>query len=229
MTAIASGDRMTCMTPEQLATLASVEIASPCPVQWKDLDGDERKRFCGQCKQHVFNLEELTIDEVMVMFREARRERVCMRFFRRADGTVITRDCDSAFQVAKRVVARRMGTPADSGPTRRQWQAIGVSVAVIVVTIGIWASEAYAKHVRRMEALGGSESVTTHVKRFSASAPPQEATRLVAPPPAVEVVKPPPPAPAPVEEPGSTTVRSRYVIFAANRGTLRRTTVKPVK
>jgi hypothetical protein len=217
------------MTPEQLAALASVEIASPCPMQWKDLDGDERKRFCRQCQQHVFNLEELTIDEVMVMLQEARRERVCMRFFRRADGTVVTRDCDSAFQVAKRVVARRMGTPADLGPTRGPWQAIGGVVAVIVVTAGIWVSEAYAKHVRRVESLGGSESVTTHVKTFRASAPAQEAIRPVGPPPAVEVVKPPPPAPAPVEEPGSTTVRSGHFISASDPGKLMRNTVKPVK
>jgi hypothetical protein len=48
--------------------------------------------FCDQCQLNVFNVENLTSYQVrdLVMKPEGR---TCMRFFKRFDGTLLTRDC----------------------------------------------------------------------------------------------------------------------------------------
>ncbi|MCC7528421.1 MAG: hypothetical protein IT342_07860, partial [Candidatus Melainabacteria bacterium] len=40
--------------------LNSIRIASPCHVDWETMTGDERKRFCGDCKLNVYNISEMT-------------------------------------------------------------------------------------------------------------------------------------------------------------------------
>lgn len=56
------------------------------------MQGDERRRFCAQCKLHVHNLGAMSRADANA-FVQAKEGRVCVRFFRRADGTVLTRDC----------------------------------------------------------------------------------------------------------------------------------------
>jgi hypothetical protein len=73
--------------------LDQIQIASPCSADWNAMQGDERRRFCEQCKLHVHNLSAMTRDEAEALLLSAASGRVCTRFFRRADGTVLTRDC----------------------------------------------------------------------------------------------------------------------------------------
>jgi hypothetical protein len=54
--------------------------------------GDDRRRFCGDCKLNVYNLSGMTRDEAEALLMNA-EGRLCVRFFKRADGTVITQDC----------------------------------------------------------------------------------------------------------------------------------------
>ncbi len=72
--------------------LNNIRVASPCKADWDTMYGDERKRFCGDCKLNVYNLSGMTRDEAEALIMNA-EGRVCVRFFRRADGTVITQDC----------------------------------------------------------------------------------------------------------------------------------------
>jgi hypothetical protein len=72
--------------------LDNVRVASPCSAKWEDMSGDERARFCGQCTKNVYNLSAMTRDEAEAFLRERTGE-VCVRLYRRADGTVITSDC----------------------------------------------------------------------------------------------------------------------------------------
>jgi hypothetical protein len=74
-------------------TLDGIRIASPCSANWDDMVGDERVRFCGSCTKNVYNIAGMTRDEANVLFRENEGGRVCLRIFKRADGTVITADC----------------------------------------------------------------------------------------------------------------------------------------
>jgi hypothetical protein len=67
----------------------SIKVASPCSVPWGSMTGDDRSRHCGQCSLTVFNIAELTAAETERLIRE-REGRLCIRLYRRADGTVIT-------------------------------------------------------------------------------------------------------------------------------------------
>src|SRR5262245_18862321 len=73
--------------------LDGISVASPCPVQWSQMQGDERKRLCAQCKLHVHNLSAMSRRDANELLQRGREGRVCVRFFRREDGTVLTRDC----------------------------------------------------------------------------------------------------------------------------------------
>ncbi len=78
-----------------------IEIASPCTVPWETMPGNERVRFCGQCRQNVFNVEALSRDEARRLV-ERQEGRVCVRMLRRPDGTVVTADCWARLRAARR-------------------------------------------------------------------------------------------------------------------------------
>lgn len=88
--------------------LNNVRIASPCSADWEQMFGDERKRFCGDCKLNVYNLSAMSRDEAE-NFVTAAEGRVCIRYFARPDGTVITQDCPVGWAKFKRRT-RRMAT-----------------------------------------------------------------------------------------------------------------------
>jgi hypothetical protein len=90
------------MTPAQ-AFLNRIEIASPCSADWAEMAGDDRARFCAQCEKHVYDLSTLTAEEAVALI-EAKEGALCVRLWRRADGTVLTSDCPVG---AKQLVGRR--------------------------------------------------------------------------------------------------------------------------
>jgi hypothetical protein len=69
-----------------------LKIASPCPASWDDMEGDERVRFCDECELNVYSLSDMPEKEALKLVEE-REGRLCVRFYQREDGTVITRDC----------------------------------------------------------------------------------------------------------------------------------------
>jgi len=69
-----------------------IEIATPCDRTWDSLVGDERRRYCGDCRLHVYNFSAMTARETRSLLQTA-EGRVCGRYFRKADGTVIVQDC----------------------------------------------------------------------------------------------------------------------------------------
>jgi hypothetical protein len=75
-----------------LGVLDTVRIASPCPVPWDDMQGDDRVRFCRHCSLNVYNLSAMTRAEAerLVTTHEGR---LCGAFYRRPDGTILTADC----------------------------------------------------------------------------------------------------------------------------------------
>lgn len=72
--------------------LNDIKVASPCPASWDAMYGDERKRFCVECKLNVYNLSGMTRDEAEQLVTN-HEGRLCVRFYRRADGSIITADC----------------------------------------------------------------------------------------------------------------------------------------
>lgn len=85
--------------------LDSVRIASPCSANWNEMYGDERKRFCSECKLNVYNLSAMTQREAENFLINA-EGRVCLRIFRRNDGTVLTQDCPVGWLALKKKVSR---------------------------------------------------------------------------------------------------------------------------
>jgi hypothetical protein len=58
------------------------------------MPGDDRRRFCGDCGLHVHNFAAMTAEEAEAFLRDhLPKGRVCGVLYRRADGTVLTRDC----------------------------------------------------------------------------------------------------------------------------------------
>jgi Carboxypeptidase regulatory-like domain len=86
-------------------SLDRIRIASPCPITWERMTGDDRVRFCDECSLHVYNIAELTRAEADTLIAKS-EGRLCARIYRRADGTVITRDCPVGLRAIRRRVAR---------------------------------------------------------------------------------------------------------------------------
>jgi len=72
--------------------LDQIKIASPCSADWEAMIGTNQARFCGQCRKNVYNLSEMTRDEAQRVVEE-HEGRLCVRFYTRADGTMLTQDC----------------------------------------------------------------------------------------------------------------------------------------
>ena len=85
--------------------LRNVRVASPCPADWDRMIGDERARFCGQCELNVYNLSAMSTLEAESLI--ARTEgRLCVRYYRRKDGSIITQDCPAGLRRLKQRAAR---------------------------------------------------------------------------------------------------------------------------
>jgi hypothetical protein len=69
-----------------------VRVASPCRASWDEMSGDDKSRFCGRCAQFVYNFSEMTPEEAEALIMET-EGKMCVRFYRRADGTMLTKDC----------------------------------------------------------------------------------------------------------------------------------------
>ena len=72
--------------------LNNLKVASPCSQDWNAMIGDNRKRYCGECKLNVFNLSGMSRAEAENLIMNA-EGRLCVKFYKRADGSVITQDC----------------------------------------------------------------------------------------------------------------------------------------
>ncbi len=92
------------------AWLDDIEVSSPCSADWNEMAGDDRRRFCEQCSLHVYDFSALTRTEAaeLVQGSKVTGERLCGRYRRRADGTVLTRDCPVGLRVRLRRAASRV-------------------------------------------------------------------------------------------------------------------------
>ena len=83
--------------------LDRVRVATPCKADWDQMIGNERVRFCSQCSLNVYNLSSMSRTDAESLI--ARTEgRLCIRFYRRSDGSIITKDCP----VGLRAIRRRL-------------------------------------------------------------------------------------------------------------------------
>jgi hypothetical protein len=98
-------------TRRALPLLESIQIASPCTARWDEMIGDDRARFCTHCQKDVFNLSAMPRDEAESFMKERTAE-VCVRLYKRFDGTVLTADCPVGVKRKRRrkVIAAAVGS-----------------------------------------------------------------------------------------------------------------------
>jgi hypothetical protein len=82
-----------------------VSVAAPCNIGWDNMIGNERVRFCGQCSLNVYNLSAMTRSEAERLLSQA-EGRLCVRYYRRADGTILTKNCPVGLRALKRRLSR---------------------------------------------------------------------------------------------------------------------------
>src|SRR6266849_4080752 len=88
--------------------LDHLRIASPCPVGWEQMAGDDRVRFCEQCSLRVYNISAMTRNEAETLIANTEGH-ICARLYRRSDGTIITKDCPVGLRAIRRRVAKIAG------------------------------------------------------------------------------------------------------------------------
>jgi hypothetical protein len=83
--------------------LDGLQIASPCSASWEAMSGNDQVRFCQHCEKNVYNLSGVSRREAEAVVRE-NEGRLCVRFYRRRDGTVLTDNCPVGLRAVRRRV-----------------------------------------------------------------------------------------------------------------------------
>jgi hypothetical protein len=105
-----------------LPVLDDVRIAAPCKADWDGMAGDDHVRFCVQCEKNVYNLSSLSREEAEALLA-AKEGKMCVRIFRREDGTVLTDDCPVGVKRRRR---RRAAVAAVGGGIMAAAAAMGL-------------------------------------------------------------------------------------------------------
>jgi hypothetical protein len=84
--------------------LDKIKIASPCGANWNEMRGDQRRRYCTMCRLNVYNLSGMSRAEAESFLINSEGH-VCVQFFRRTDGSIITKDCPVGWARVKRKVS----------------------------------------------------------------------------------------------------------------------------
>jgi hypothetical protein len=135
-----------------LPLLDRVRVAAPCSASWQNMipvaDGN-RIRFCGECSLNVYNISAMTRAEAETLLRE-HEGRLCIKLFKRSDGTVLTSDCPVGLEV---ISAR---------PKRGSFRAyVAVSAMLCAVTVfapawGLSGKAAQTKRIVKTASPNGS-------------------------------------------------------------------------
>ena len=84
-----------------LPVLEDIRVASPCAVKWDDMVGNAHERHCAQCDQSVYNLSSFTRAQAQALVVD-KQGKLCVQFFRRTDGTILTADCPDGVRKRRR-------------------------------------------------------------------------------------------------------------------------------
>ncbi len=85
--------------------LESISVSAPCKADWNKMLGNDQVRFCQECKLNVYNLSGMSREQAEDVVR-AKEGNLCVRFYRRSDGTVLTQNCPVGIKAIKQKVAR---------------------------------------------------------------------------------------------------------------------------
>ncbi len=98
------------MTSRTLS-LDQISIASPCSASWEGMSGDDRRRHCESCSLSVYNISGMTENEALTLITES-EDRLCVRLYRRRDGTILTKDCPVGLRAIRMKMIHSIGKVA---------------------------------------------------------------------------------------------------------------------
>src|SRR5262245_56534798 len=106
--------RFTPMHKHASVSLDIIEIANPCPASWEKMRGDDRVRFCEECQLNVYNVCAIPREAALKLLNERGEGRgvLCVGWYKRGDGTVISAGCGGGLRTAARRAARFAGAAA---------------------------------------------------------------------------------------------------------------------
>lgn len=78
------------------------------------MSGNDQVRFCGQCQKHVYNISEISADDAVSLIQESEGQ-LCIRLFRRDDGTVLNGNCPVGVRQVWSRWKRFVGVAATAG------------------------------------------------------------------------------------------------------------------
>ena len=84
-----------------MGLLDRLQLSFQCPANWEEMEGDDRRLYCGHCRKHVHNLSAMTRPEAEAIATGS--EEVCVRMECRADGTTVIKDCPKTAEARKRM------------------------------------------------------------------------------------------------------------------------------
>lgn len=100
---------MATLSAKHSTNLDGLRVATPCPISWEEMAGDSRVRFCEHCRLSVYNISALSRIEAETLIAST-EGRLCAKLFRRADGTLLTKDCPVGLRALRLRVAKRAAT-----------------------------------------------------------------------------------------------------------------------
>lgn len=100
-----------CKMAKELRLLNQVNVAAPCPADWSQMDGDDQVRHCSLCRLNVYNLSEMSGEEAET-FLQKQTGRVCVRYYQRTDGKVMTKDCPKGLKALRQRAMKRLALAA---------------------------------------------------------------------------------------------------------------------
>lgn len=149
-------------SPENIS-LENISIAAPCNANWNEMSGNDQVRFCGQCKLNVYNLSGMSREAAESLVQE-KQGQLCVRFFQRADGTLLTQNCP----VGLRVLHRKRIVKALFGSVTRAGVGTAAAAIMLVTAVGLFTTTAQARDARELK---GEMSVSPTQQQQQTSPP----------------------------------------------------------
>jgi len=123
-------------------SLDVIQVASPCEANWNAMTGDAWVRHCDACRKQVYDLSEMTRQQAEALIL-AKEGKLCVKFFRRADGTILTADCPvGLWEAAHRKIS--------------YWLAAAAAGLMCLAALGAGIALSWGgRHMRAQQVLGG--------------------------------------------------------------------------
>src|SRR2546423_2281217 len=87
--------------PRRTDLLDRIQIQAPCDADWDTMVGNDQVRFCSHCELAVANLSSMKRTDARRLVRKS-EGRLCVRFYRRPDGSPRAAPTARLHQIARR-------------------------------------------------------------------------------------------------------------------------------